>query len=426
MLHILLMILKILGIVVLSVLGLIFFVALVVLFVPIRYEITASRYDDTKAKIKVKWCLVVFRARFLYENSAFTKKIRLFGFDVVKFLEKRKGRKNKSDCNDIDDLLDESLEEDTYNNGNEDTSDNCVNENISSSNNVDNSNNNSKPTDTNNDTDTINIDSTINTENIDDYNLEKDSAKDIYNNDVNTNSDNNITNNITYNSKDNILTNSSVDKDLEGINIDNSFDNVNTNSIDDSLTNKNPTPKKKFCKFFSKKSSKFRKAKNTKNRKKLKNLKYIFKNMQLKIKRTKRKIKTFCKKLTNIKETITNILRFLASDQFKRNFTFAKEQFNKLFKHIMPTKHKVTLNFGAGSPDLTGKLLGGIAVFMAFTGININITPDFENEVFRGEVYLKGRIRLFNIVVIVFKTYFNKELRSVVNKIMNGGFKNGR
>lgn len=391
MLHILLMILKILGIVVLSVLGLIFFVALVVLFVPIRYEITASRYDDTKAKIKVKWCLVVFRARFLYENGAFTKKIRLFGFDVVKFLEKRKSRKNKSDCNDIDDLLDESLEEDTNNN-----------------------------------TDTVNIDSTINTENIEDYNLEKDSAKDIYNNDVNTNSDNNITNNITYNSKDNILTNSSVDKDLEGINIDNSFDNVNTNSIDDSLTNKNPTPKKRFCKFFSKKSSKFRKAKNTKNKKKLKSPKYIFKNMQLKIKRTKRKIKTFCKKLTNIKETITNILRFLASDQFKRNFTFAKEQFNKLFKHIMPTKHKVTLNFGAGSPDLTGKLLGGIAVFMAFTGININITPDFENEVFRGEVYLKGRIRLFNIVVIVFKTYFNKELRSVVNKIMNGGFKNGR
>lgn len=336
MLHILLMILKILGIVILSVLGLLLFILLAVLFVPIRYEVSASKYDTVKAKIKINWFLIVFRSLFLYEDDTFSKKIKVFGFDVIKILEKKNAKTNNNSTKS--DTLEEEL-------GNEDTLENNY------------------PKLTNNE-----VDDTI-------------SSKD-----------------------------SEVAKQLE---LEDTNKTINKNTFKKS--HKSTKKKKTFLKQVR---TMFESIKNKVNR--------LFKKVKRFIKNLSNRIKSLFKKAKDIKETILNVIRFLNSDEFKRNFAFIKGQVSKLFKHIMPRKHNIKLNIGTGSPDTTGEILGGIAIFMAFTGMNISVLPDFENEVFRGEVYLKGRIRLFNILVIGLKTYFNKDLKTMFNKIMNGGFKNGR
>lgn len=343
MLHILLMILKILGIVILSVLGLLLFILLAVLFVPIRYEVSASKYDTVKAKIKINWFLIVFRTLFLYEDDTFTKNIKVFGFDVIKILEKKNAKTNNNSTKS--DTLEEELE-------NEDT-------------------------------------------------LENDYPK-LTNNEVDD----------TISSKDN--------QDCEVVK---QLELEDTNKTINKAINKNTF--KKFHKstkrektFLEQVRTMFESIKNKVNR--------LFNKAKRFIKNLSNRIKALFKKAKDIKKTILNVIRFLNSDEFKRNFAFIKGQVSKLFKHIMPRKHNIKLNIGTGSPDTTGEILGGIAIFMAFTGMNISVLPDFENEVFRGEVYLKGRIRLFNILVIGLKTYFNKDLKTMFNKIMNGGFKNGK
>lgn len=336
MLHILLMILKILGIVILSILGLLLFILLAVLFVPIRYEVSASKYDTVKAKIKINWFLIVFRTLFLYEDDTFTKKVKIFGFDVIKILEKKNAKTNNNSTKS--DTLEEEL-------GNDDTLENDY------------------PKLTNNE-----VDNTI---------LSKDSE---------------------------------VATQLE---VEDTNKAINKNTF-----NKSHKSTKKKKTFLEQVRALFKNIKNKVNR--------LFKKIKRFIKNLNNRIKALFKKSKDLKETILNIIRFLNGDEFKRNFAFIKGQVSKLFKHIMPRRHNIKLNIGTGSPDTTGEILGGIAIFMAFTGMNISVLPDFENEVFRGEVYLKGRIRLFNILVIGLKTYFNKDLKTMVKKIMNGGFKNGR
>lgn len=134
------------------------------------------------------------------------------------------------------------------------------------------------------------------------------------------------------------------------------------------------------------------------------------------------KLKKTIKKLKDIKNTASAMYDFINSREFRDNFAFLKQQLKKLFRHIMPSKHDIKINFGTGSPDTTGEILGVIAVLMAFTGLNIQVTPDFDNAVFNGEVYIKGRIRLFNILVVALKMYFNKELKAVADKIINRRF----
>lgn len=170
-------------------------------------------------------------------------------------------------------------------------------------------------------------------------------------------------------------------------------------------------------------SSKEQKKKNTRKPKN------IFSRLVFKAKKIYHKFKTWCKKLMNmlkkaddIKTKLLALAEFIDSREFKDNFAFAKVQLGRLFKHIMPLKHRIKLEFGTGSPDTTGEILGALAVIMALTGMNIQVMPDFDNAIFRGEIYMKGRIRLFNILIIALKVYFNKELRRVADKLINRRF----
>lgn len=72
MLSVVLTILKIIGIVLLSVLGLIIFILLLVLFVPIRYRINASKTSETdkfKASGKVTWLLHLLNVHISYPSD---------------------------------------------------------------------------------------------------------------------------------------------------------------------------------------------------------------------------------------------------------------------------------------------------------------------------------------------------------------------
>lgn len=109
MLHIILTILKILGIIILCVLGIFICVLAAVLFAPIKYSVSAEKKEEqpiSKAVVvgKVTWLLFVVRGVFVLENGKAYYKIRVFGIDILKLMEKRnksKARvKNKSSKKD--------------------------------------------------------------------------------------------------------------------------------------------------------------------------------------------------------------------------------------------------------------------------------------------------------------------------------------
>ena len=69
---VLLLILKIIGIILLILLGLILLILAVVLFVPVRYQVSGSIGEKTTVRIAVTWLLHAVSWRAAYEEEGFT------------------------------------------------------------------------------------------------------------------------------------------------------------------------------------------------------------------------------------------------------------------------------------------------------------------------------------------------------------------
>lgn len=102
MLHIVLTILKIIGIFFAAVLAIVLLLLLFVLFVPLRYKIKASRYEEEpqieeadteedvhgnflnslKAKVRISWLFHIIDISYQYENQEGALKVRLFGIPL--------------------------------------------------------------------------------------------------------------------------------------------------------------------------------------------------------------------------------------------------------------------------------------------------------------------------------------------------------
>lgn len=76
---VLLLILKIIGIILLILLGLILLILAVVLFVPLRYQVSGSIGEKTTVRIAVTWLLHAVSWRAAYEEEGFSSQLRIFG-----------------------------------------------------------------------------------------------------------------------------------------------------------------------------------------------------------------------------------------------------------------------------------------------------------------------------------------------------------
>lgn len=76
---VLLLILKIIGIILLILLGLILLILAVVLFVPVRYQVSGSIGEKTTVRIAVTWLLHAVSWKAAYEEEGFSSQLRIFG-----------------------------------------------------------------------------------------------------------------------------------------------------------------------------------------------------------------------------------------------------------------------------------------------------------------------------------------------------------
>lgn len=93
-------VLKIIGIMILSLLLLLFAVLLLILFVPVRYRVSGFRKEGDEAPVnaalKATWLLHIVSLSFCYPGEAYVK-VRLFGFTVFSADRERSGKKKKEE-----------------------------------------------------------------------------------------------------------------------------------------------------------------------------------------------------------------------------------------------------------------------------------------------------------------------------------------
>lgn len=363
MLHILLLILKIIGIVIAVLLGLLLFAVLVVLFVPIRYRFEGKKYSDIVVKGKVTWAFGLVHLRILFLQEKLSIVLRIAGYrffdnnDSGKKKQKKKKQKNKKQKNKKHQSEVDSLEIEKELNSTEIKS----NDPMMKINHQNKAINNSLDTKKENDISETDTES-------DNKVIEDEFSK------------------ISEN-KENVLSDlQSIDKFGESLENEEEIEEEREGKISflRRLINKLKQVCVKTKRFFITIGNK------------IKNLKNVFRKL-------KENFLSIWKLIQGLWEKKSKVVAFFQSEENKAGIKLGLFSIWRLLKHIAPTKAKGYIHFGSGDPATTGQALGAAAAFYGYYGKYVKVEPDFEEEVLEGELFIKGRIRLFNLLIIGIK-----------------------
>lgn len=143
---------------------------------------------------------------------------------------------------------------------------------------------------------------------------------------------------------------------------------------------------------------------------KLKKIKYTIQRICDKIKNIMQKLKSIMENISYYKEVLTDTENRLLLQRVKTRIF-------KVLKSIRPRVLKADLHIGTGSPDTTGYLCALYGMLLPVLGNNVSITADFEEAVWEGTVYAKGKITVFTILLQAGKIFFDKQLRIFIKQL---------
>lgn len=147
---------------------------------------------------------------------------------------------------------------------------------------------------------------------------------------------------------------------------------------------------------------------NNKSKKKkklgaLEKLKYTFSNI--------------CDRIKVLIRTTEKLEEFLNDKVHRAAWKSLKREIFRLFKAVKPKSLVINLLLGAEDPALTGKILAVLSMIYPFFPETINITPDFTQRIFEGELSAKGKVRGVRLLQVIWNVVFDKNIRTTFEDI---------
>lgn len=130
-----------------------------------------------------------------------------------------------------------------------------------------------------------------------------------------------------------------------------------------------------------------------------------------KIKSIIAKIKDFIRNIKYKKKQLKRYLAILQSDTTKAAFALCKKKIFRMLKHIFPGKLKADITFGFDDPATTGYCLAVYGMLPEYVGKNIIVHPDFDNQVFKADFNIKGKIRAWTLICQVLGILMDKNCK---------------
>ena len=125
-----------------------------------------------------------------------------------------------------------------------------------------------------------------------------------------------------------------------------------------------------------------------------------------------------CDRIKEIGKKKAELQAFMKDERNKEAFRLIKGQLIYLWKHIRPRKLSMTCHFGFEDPALTGQVLAAGAFLYPLYRNKVSLYPDFNQKILTADVYMRGRIRIFPLLLIIIRLWKNKQIRTMVNKFM--------
>lgn len=133
--------------------------------------------------------------------------------------------------------------------------------------------------------------------------------------------------------------------------------------------------------------------------------------------RIKCTIHSACDKIKALKQKIEEIKVFINDEIHRSAFVKTLKEIKRLFRFLKPKKFHMNFTFGFENPAQTGQVLGVISMLYPFFAENMDVTPDFENQVLKGDLYMKGHIRGAYAVILVFNLIRDRNIRTTLKNI---------
>lgn len=363
MLHILLLILKIIGILIAVVLGLLLMAVLIVLFVPIRYRLEAKKYSGIEVRGKATWLFGLVHLKVFYLQEKLSIVLRICGYRYYDNNDTREKKHKKND--NASKKKKESKQEDEL------KQKDSKQEEIKS-----------------------------------DGNKKEEVVKSL-----DSSNDEELKRLTESKEKENLSTESEQTKKVIETERTTTSDKQEGLSESDESSLETP-PKEKVLKrkrLFSKWKSLVLKIKNI-----VMSIFLKIKNLKNLVGKIKEKLRSIWKIILNLWDKKRKVVAFFQLEENKAGIKVGLVHLWEILRHVGPTKTEGYIRFGTGDPASTGQALGIAAALYGYYGKYLTIEPDFEEEILEGEVLMKGRIRLFNLLIIGIKLLREEKLKRFI------------
>lgn len=121
-----------------------------------------------------------------------------------------------------------------------------------------------------------------------------------------------------------------------------------------------------------------------------------------------KKIRNQIKDLSEKKDKVSD---FVQDEAHKTAFLKIKDEAFRYLKKLKPKKFLAKVQYGFEDPCLTGQVLAGLSIVYPFLGDHVQITPDFEHQIFKGRVMMKGNIYAAHVAGVLIRLILCKEIR---------------
>lgn len=116
-------------------------------------------------------------------------------------------------------------------------------------------------------------------------------------------------------------------------------------------------------------------------------------------------------KLENIYNKWVKLKSIIDDERVRRTVSYLLKKVGKLLKHVLPRRIKGTFDYGFEDPAVTGYITALCGALYGRLGDVFTFGPDFEEKKLEGDASFRGRIRLGYIAVIGLAVVLNRDCR---------------
>lgn len=115
-----------------------------------------------------------------------------------------------------------------------------------------------------------------------------------------------------------------------------------------------------------------------------------------------------------LKRKWESVKKFFRSKMFREALLHAKKEVLYFLKKAAPKKVTGTVRFGFDDPALTGETLGILGMIYGKLPKDLSVQPDFEQEILRGDVRVKGSFQAVTAAGIALRLFRDQNLRKTI------------